>query len=202
MHKIRFLALLAIFAVLLATVGCSPGTAKVSGKVTYNGKPVTGGTLTISPLNTKAAPVVVQLKENGEFECDAPVGEAKIMVDNRSMKQADKGAIGASGDYSYRGKETPGGPPGGAGRPRAPGMPGGVGPGPGSQPGGQGGGPAQMPKNDPNMKKAMEEKGAPSSFGGSQAGTYMDIPAKYHDGSADLTVTIKSGEPLIIDLKD
>jgi len=156
MHKIRFLALLAVFAMLLATVGCGPGTTKVNGKVTYNGKPVTGGTLTISPLNTKAAPVVVQLKENGEFECVAPVGEAKIMVDNRALKQADKGAIGASGDYSYRGKETPGGPPGG--RPRAPGMPGGVGPGPGSQPGGQGaGGPAQMPKNDPNMKKAMDD---------------------------------------------
>jgi hypothetical protein len=194
---------LPLFAVLAyATTGCGPGTAKISGKVTYKGQPVTGGTLTIAPLKGKSNPVTVELKENGEFEVLAPTGEARITIDNRALKNPDKGAIGASGDYSNRDPgAAPAGPPGGA----KPGMPGGTRPGGPGGPGGagSGGGPAQMPKNDENMKKAMAEKGAPASTSGVHVGTYMKIPEKYYNGStSDLNVTIKSGEPLNIDLKD
>jgi len=173
---------------------------KVKGKVTYNGKAVTGATLTIAPTKSSLNPVSVDVSETGEFEVLAPVGEAKITVDNRAWKNPDKGAIGISGDNSFRDPENPNAPPGG---PR-PGMPGGINPGGGAGGTAGGQGPRQMPKNDPNMKKHMEESGAPSSFGGgSKVGTYMDIPKKYYDGSSsDLTVTIKKGEPLNIELKD
>jgi len=34
----------------MSAAGCSGGLAKVTGKVTYNGKPVTGGTLNFNPM--------------------------------------------------------------------------------------------------------------------------------------------------------
>src|SRR5207245_9723979 len=116
-----------------------------------------------------------------------------------------QGALGQSGDDSAgRPADGPskGGPPGGA---RMPGAPGGGRPGMAGRPGGDGeGGPSPMPSNDPNMKKSMEASGAPSGFGGNKPpGTYMDIPKKYYTAStSDITVTIKSGEPLNIELKD
>jgi hypothetical protein len=207
MHRIRFLSLLVIPALLAVTAGCS-STTRVNGKVTYNGKPVTGGTLTIAPKNTKSPPVTVQLNENGEFECVAPLGEAIVSVDNRHLMLSDKGPIGQSGNYSVRrpeGDGKPGGAPPGSRTPGMGGRPGGGRPGGAPGAGGDAGqGPAQMPSDDPSRKKAMEAAGAPSSFGGNkQAGTYMDIPKKYYTAStSDYTVTIKSGEPLNIELKD
>jgi hypothetical protein len=200
MRNIRLLTLPAFLALAFTSAGCGPSMTKVSGKVTYKGNPVTGGTLTILPTNTKLRPVTVELKENGEFECTAPIGEAMITIDNRALKNPDKGAIGASGDYSNRDPGASGSGPSAGGRPGGPTIPGGLRPGAG---GGGTGGPAQMPKNDEHMRKAMAEKGAPSSTVGTHVGTYVEIPKKYYSGSTtDITITIKSGEPLNIELKD
>jgi len=51
----RGAAALAIAGLFLATTGCGGGgaaTASVSGKVTYEGKPVTGGSIGFSPIGT------------------------------------------------------------------------------------------------------------------------------------------------------
>src|SRR5262249_57810619 len=111
MYNVRFLSLLGVAALLAATAGCSK-TTRVSGKVTYNGKPVTGGTLTIASLNTKIAPGQIELTENGEFE-DAvvPLGEAKVLVDNRALKAVDKGPFGAGSGDAKRRSNVAHGPP-------------------------------------------------------------------------------------------
>jgi len=88
----------AILLVPLLLFGCTPhnpnAPAKVSGKVTYNGSPVTGGS------------VVFHYKEGGQFSApiasdgtfvaaDIPVGEAVVTVETESINPDNK-----KGDYA------------------------------------------------------------------------------------------------------
>jgi hypothetical protein len=59
-------------ALLIGLAGCSGGqaTAKVSGKVTHNGQPVTGGMLTFSPVASSSGAVTAGKGATGEIKSD------------------------------------------------------------------------------------------------------------------------------------
>lgn len=84
----------AVFWGLLLTVfvaglsGCGgKKKAKVSGKVTYKGNPVTGGTLTLYPSAEKQAPIPIQIQANGQFiTTDVPPGSYKVAISTESVK--------------------------------------------------------------------------------------------------------------------
>src|SRR5262245_7817127 len=85
-----FCALIAV-AVCATFLGCGPKRAVradrsvVSGTVTYQGKPVTGGVITFTGANSDTESGMV--RENGSFYVEnAPVGENKVTVDPEQIK--------------------------------------------------------------------------------------------------------------------
>ena len=76
----RFVAALTVFLCLTALTGCGDSSkAAVSGKVTYKGAPVTGGTLTLYP--TSGTPFPVNINANGTFNAsDAPIGQMGVSI--------------------------------------------------------------------------------------------------------------------------
>jgi hypothetical protein len=58
-------------ALLALAAGCGPNLAQVSGKVTYNGEPVKGGTLIFSPVsesqNSPGRPGSAEIQQDGTF---------------------------------------------------------------------------------------------------------------------------------------
>jgi len=72
---------LALCVMLLAGCGGGRGTTTIKGTVkTADGKPVTGGTLTIAPVDAggEASPVGTQVGSDGTFSVAAPQGKAKL----------------------------------------------------------------------------------------------------------------------------
>ena len=67
-------------ALLAAGAGCGSGTATVSGVVTFQGKPLPGGQVSLVP--PKGPPALIGfIKEDGSYSIvNVPVGEVKIMV--------------------------------------------------------------------------------------------------------------------------
>jgi hypothetical protein len=71
---------------LAASAGCSGGgkVAKVAGKVTASGKPVTGGTITFSPIaegvTEPGRPASVEVQSDGSFETTngAVIGKCQV----------------------------------------------------------------------------------------------------------------------------
>jgi hypothetical protein len=58
----------------------------VSGQVTYNGQPVTGGTITFYPQSGGAYPTSID--EKGAYAVsDLPAGEAAVSVETESVKK-------------------------------------------------------------------------------------------------------------------
>ena len=83
-------AALALFAAgMVALSGCGPSTATVSGKVTYQGKPVVSGSVTV-----KAADGTVHqigLNPDGSFRLDAvPTGPATVGVASPDPKPSSR----------------------------------------------------------------------------------------------------------------
>jgi hypothetical protein len=74
--------------------GCSgskaPSSAEVSGKVTYNGRPVTGGQVTFVTVKGGYASGGV-IDENGNYKVTVPVGDVKITVDNSMLGRGGRG---------------------------------------------------------------------------------------------------------------
>lgn len=70
-----------------ALAGCGSGaSATVKGKVTRDGKPVTGGTLTFAPVaakdatSTEAKPVTAEVQSDGTFEVkEAYAGRQRVL---------------------------------------------------------------------------------------------------------------------------
>jgi hypothetical protein len=62
----------------------------------YNGKPVTGGTITFFPADGTKRPELAQIDENGNYWADLPVGEVKIGVDNRELQAVTQRAGGGA----------------------------------------------------------------------------------------------------------
>jgi hypothetical protein len=103
---------------VVALGGCSGSNTKgnsVSGKVTYNNAPVTGGTLKFHPAAGGEA-VLVTISPNGTFfvEGSVPTGQATVTVETESVNQK-----GRSPDYTKMGQGREGfkPPEGGSGAP-------------------------------------------------------------------------------------
>lgn len=159
-----------LLAGLLVVLGCGPSNpnapARVTGRVMYNGSPVTGGTLT---FHTKeGGQIPLGIAADGTYSAvDVPEGDIVVTVEteslnpNRKMPEY-KGGTGSGPAAMYgKGKFGPqGGGPSGSGAP-----------------GGKG---AQL---------------GPAPEGVNIATTYMKIPDKYaKPETSGLTVTLKKGE--------
>jgi hypothetical protein len=71
------------------SVGCGAKskTNDLSGKVTYNGDPVTGGTVTFYPADGKGAPFSAALSREGTYTVgNLPKGKMKVTVETESLK--------------------------------------------------------------------------------------------------------------------
>jgi hypothetical protein len=89
--KAKLLATCCCLLGTLALLGCnfgSPAAATISGRVTYKGAPVTGGTLRIHYLE-KNSVMPVPFDATGHFSSSGlPPGEVKVVVDTESVKSA------------------------------------------------------------------------------------------------------------------
>jgi hypothetical protein len=83
----RFAALLSLLS-LFAFVGCGGGGAqgKLTGKVLYKGKPVTGGSVIFRPSSASENTVTAPIDPNGNYTATVPAGVVKIAVDNRDLQ--------------------------------------------------------------------------------------------------------------------
>lgn len=77
------------FALLTGLViGCGSGRGELSGKVTYKGKPVPGGTI---KLTVNGADTISALSTDGSYEFyDLPPGQAVLTIDNENMNPDKK----------------------------------------------------------------------------------------------------------------
>lgn len=86
----RFAALLAVAA---AVPGCGPGTAAVAGKVTYQGKPVAWGSVTLRAADGSVHQI--GLNPDGTYRLDGvPVGPAQVGVASPDPKPSARGGRG------------------------------------------------------------------------------------------------------------
>lgn len=85
----RLMAVTMLGAVAMIS-GCGqsgPARSPVAGKVTLDGQPVKGGSLTFAPITTEAnapsAPVIAKVKDDGTFEVagGAVAGKQRVMYD-------------------------------------------------------------------------------------------------------------------------
>lgn len=105
---LRRAAGLGLLAAALAAAGCGPRTATVSGKVTYQGKPVVVGTLTLVAADGSAHQT--GLGPDGSFTLPSvPTGPARVGVSSPEPPPAGKGS--RSGDSRVK---VPAPPPPGA----------------------------------------------------------------------------------------
>jgi hypothetical protein len=83
----RFAALLSLLS-LFAFVGCggSGAQGKLTGKVLYNGKPVTGGSVIFRPASASENTVTAPILPDGNYTATVPAGVVKIAVDNRALQ--------------------------------------------------------------------------------------------------------------------
>src|SRR5690349_19114636 len=82
---------------LVLSAGChkhaqSIAYVPVSGKVMYKGKPLPGGRITFVTVKDGFASSA-NVKEDGQYQMNAPLGEVKIGVDN-SMLRVQRGPPG------------------------------------------------------------------------------------------------------------
>jgi hypothetical protein len=82
---LRFVSRLGLLLLFMVMVGCSPGEGKVSGRVLFDGKSLTGGQVTFKPVQEGINSVVVTLDEQGNYEVMLPAVEYQISVDNRDL---------------------------------------------------------------------------------------------------------------------
>jgi hypothetical protein len=88
----RLLHLLLSFLIVLMAGGCDSGPklrpdwAEVSGTVTFQGKPLPGGS--VMWCSQKDPPVLRggTIREDGTFALEAPIGPAKIAIHTSDMK--------------------------------------------------------------------------------------------------------------------
>ena len=93
-----------LFLALLAATGCSSGTSVVVGKVTYKGKPVTMGTVTLqTPTGAFQGPI----QSDGSYEVKGvPVGTAKVAVtatDEMKLVEENKKRVNAGREAAKSG---------------------------------------------------------------------------------------------------
>src|SRR5262245_43100086 len=79
------------FALLPFLAGCAPGQGKVTGQVTYKGKPVPGGLVTFRPSDPKQNSVTAELDAEGRYSAVLPAGEVVVSIDNRELEPRPTG---------------------------------------------------------------------------------------------------------------
>jgi hypothetical protein len=91
-RRLRSLAAVGACFTLATLLGCGGDSTKASlkGKVTHNGAPVTGGTITLHPAS--GAPFPITIKADGSFEVgDAPIGPMKVTIETDSVSTVAPG---------------------------------------------------------------------------------------------------------------
>jgi hypothetical protein len=75
---------LAAVGASLGLAGCGSSSGIVTGKVTYNNRPLKGGNVTFVGANGSAS---ARINEDGTYTIDkVPTGEAKIAVETSSLR--------------------------------------------------------------------------------------------------------------------
>jgi hypothetical protein len=105
----RLLAVLAAFAAALAVAGCGKPTGNVSGKVTYKGNPVKGGSVVFAQPNGQD--LWADIQEDGSYSfTKVDAGPVKVAVKTSSLKPPARGAFpGAAEGSNARGYSPPAG---------------------------------------------------------------------------------------------
>jgi hypothetical protein len=86
----------AVGVVVLAAAGCGGGTADVSGKVTYQGKPVVFGTVLV--IGSDGVPKAGAIQKDGTYRVsDVKIGAAKVTVSSPPPPGARKATGGRDG---------------------------------------------------------------------------------------------------------
>jgi hypothetical protein len=88
----RGVALVGLLAGAVLLAGCSGGKkgSKVSGTVTYNNAPVTGGKLILTP--TSGSAITLEINGLGEFKGqDVPVGTYKVSITTKFVQDMTGG---------------------------------------------------------------------------------------------------------------
>jgi hypothetical protein len=81
-HKTKYLLSYSLcFFTIAACIGCGDdsGLGKVTGTITIDGRPAPNGSVTFIPVNGEG-PTTGTTISNGEYESDAPIGEAKVEI--------------------------------------------------------------------------------------------------------------------------
>jgi hypothetical protein len=79
----RALAGLGLALLLSVLVGCGPGTGNVSGRITYNGKPLPGAIVVFQPADSTKNPMSVALDKESRYSVTLPTGDVRVTVDTR-----------------------------------------------------------------------------------------------------------------------
>lgn len=90
-QRLRFVIGCAVVFSLVVLAGCGSGGGKknlsLNGKVTYKGKPVTGGFMRLTPADGKTQPINCPINTDGTYMAVPPVlGEMKVSIETESMK--------------------------------------------------------------------------------------------------------------------
>jgi hypothetical protein len=100
---------------LVAVLGCggSKKFASVSGKVTMNGKPLAGATVSFQPVAPEGAPApgpgsVGKTDDNGDFRLETTTGQSGALVGPHRVSISLIEATGSTGDERHPPR---GGPP-------------------------------------------------------------------------------------------
>lgn len=74
---LRHSSFLAVALFAVALVGCGPSIGSVTGTVTVNGQPATGGIISFVSADGKGAPVTVEIQAGGQYSAQGIVAGAK-----------------------------------------------------------------------------------------------------------------------------
>lgn len=185
-------------AACLAVIGCGAGKGDVTGKVTFKGEPLKGGY--VSFVSEGGGPSFTgTINDDGTYLVpNVQAGKYKVCVDTESLKSSS----GQGGPGMPPGAKGPGGPPGAKG-------PGGYAPTSYTPTGGTTDNLAKAaetgkikagPPPDAKMPQGAYRDGFTTMK--ENAAKYVPIPPKYAKAeTTDITVEVKGGQDLNIDLK-
>jgi hypothetical protein len=106
MQSLRSCFALGSIVVFLGTFGCGGGPSSVSGKVSYNGVPVTGGSITFLMPDGKTK-IPGSIDQNGNYTAQTKLtGKAEVSIETESVKKAS--GILASNPMTKTGAEITG----------------------------------------------------------------------------------------------
>ena len=89
--KVRLLLALTVLAILASGCKNKGAPCSISGKVTYNGNPVTGGTVGFYPVEGEGPSYTTAIGPDGTYSTtDLPVGEVAVTVETGSANKDKK----------------------------------------------------------------------------------------------------------------